>query len=194
MPYGAPLPRRRDAQRNRAAIVRAAVEVMSGAEAGVEMPAVARRAGVSLATAYRHFPDRQALVAAVVAHEVARLDEFLAANPDRPEMFRALLGQVLRTQVAMRSLGLLMRRVDPATRERYAHRVVTALTEPLRRAQDSGHVRKDFAPDDLRLLFRMVDGVLNSADDTADTHAAACRSIDLMLDAMAAVEPVDANI
>jgi AcrR family transcriptional regulator len=186
MPYGAPLRRRRDAQRNRAAIVRAAIEVMSGPEPAVEMPEVARRAGVGLATVYRHFPDRQALVSEVVAHEIARLDAFVAANRDSPETFRRLLGEVLRTQAAMRSLGLLMRRVDAATRERYAHKVVAALTGPLRRAQECGYVRKDFAPDDLRLLFKMVDGVLGSTDDARAAHEAARRSIDLMLDGLTA--------
>jgi AcrR family transcriptional regulator len=185
MPYGAPVPRRRDAQRNRAAIVRAAIEVMSGPAPAVEMPEVARRAGVGLATVYRHFPDRQELVAAVVGQELARLDAFVAAHPNRPELFRHLLGEVLRAQVAMRSLGLLLRRTETAARERYAHRMIAALTEPLRRAQDSGHVRKDIAPDDLRLLFRMVEGVLGSTDDARAARVAAHRSIDLMLDGLA---------
>jgi AcrR family transcriptional regulator len=200
MPYGAPLPRRKDAQRNRAAIVSAAIEVMSGPAPAVEMTAVARRAAVSLATVYRHFPDRHALAAAVVAHEIARLDAFVAANHDNPETFRHLLGEVLRTQAAMRSLGLLMRRVDPATRERYAHRVIAALAGPFRRAQDRGYIRKDFAPDDMRLLFRMVEGVLGSIEDARAAHAAAHRSIELILDglsgtvAAAVVDPTGGDL
>jgi AcrR family transcriptional regulator len=142
---------------------------------------------VSLATVYRHFPDRHALAAAVVAHEIARLDAFVAANHDNPETFRHLLGEVLRTQAAMRSLGLLMRRVDAATRERYARRVIAALTGPFRRAQDRGYIRTDFAPDDLRLMFRMVEGVLGSTDDARAAHAAARRSIDLILDGLSVI-------
>src|SRR5207237_3129565 len=57
---------RRDAQRNRELLVDAATELF--AEAGVDAPAreVARRAGLGVATLYRHFPAREDLVDAVL--------------------------------------------------------------------------------------------------------------------------------
>ncbi|SCK23283.1 transcriptional regulator, TetR family [Streptomyces sp. WMMB 714] len=56
---------RRDAQRNREAVLAAAREVY--AEQGVEAPldVIARRAGVGNATLYRRFPDRASLIEAV---------------------------------------------------------------------------------------------------------------------------------
>lgn len=56
---------RRDAQRNREAVLAAAREIY--AEQGVEAPldVIARRAGVGNATLYRRFPDRASLIEAV---------------------------------------------------------------------------------------------------------------------------------
>jgi AcrR family transcriptional regulator len=180
--YGAPTARRRDAQRNRAAIVRAASEVMTSGDAAVAMPEIARRAGVGQATLYRHFPDRSALAAAVIAHHLQRLETFVGSEVCRPEMFRELLREVLHTQVAMRPLVLLARRLDPGARDRYQKRLLAAFCEPLRRAQSQGYVRSDVAPEDLLLLFTMVQGVAESTAEIADAQAAADRSIDLMLD------------
>lgn len=188
MLYGAQTPRRRDAQRNRSAIVAAATEMMLGRHTTVLMPEIARRAGVGQATLYRHFPDRQALAAAVVAHELTRLEAFVAANADRPAAFRDLLAELLRTQIAMRPLVLHVRRLDQQTRDRYQQRMIATLAAPLQRAQQAGFVRADLAPADLALLCTMIEGVVEATD--ADT---AIRSIDLMLEGVCVEPPVPAQ-
>ncbi|MGY5764798.1 TetR/AcrR family transcriptional regulator [Brachybacterium sp. DNPG3] len=66
-------PLRADAQRNRDAIVRAAREIFSEEQDEVPFEDVARRAGVGAGTLYRHFPNRDALLAAVFEGEVAAL-------------------------------------------------------------------------------------------------------------------------
>lgn len=181
MPYSAQSPRRRDAQRNRAAIVRAAIDVMAGPHSIIEMPEIARRAGVGQATLYRHFPDRYALAAGVVAHQI----EVLAARSRaHPNAFREIVGEMLHTQVAMRSLVLLLRRADVSIRSRYQQQMVAALSEPFRRAQETGGIRRTAVPEDLALLVSMVEGVLDSIADARTAQLAARRSIDLMLDGM----------
>jgi hypothetical protein len=82
----------------------------------------------------------------------------------------------------MRPLVLLARRLDARTRTRHLRRVITLLTEPLRDAQDHGHVRADLVPDDLILLLSMVEGVVGDAEDEREAMVAAGRSIDLALD------------
>ncbi|MFI7541998.1 TetR/AcrR family transcriptional regulator [Actinoplanes sp. NPDC049599] len=181
MLYGAPTARRQDAQRNRAAIVLAASEVMAGGGSAVPMPEIARRAGVGQATLYRHFPDRSALAAAVITHHLQRLEAFVATEACRPAVFQLLLREVLHSLVAMRPLVLLARRFDPGARERYQKRLVAAFCEPLRRAQREGYVHGDVAPEDLLVLLAMVQGVAEATGDLADTEAAAARSIDLVL-------------
>jgi AcrR family transcriptional regulator len=180
--YGTPSARRRDAQRNRAAILEAASEVLTAGETVALMPEIARRAGVGQATLYRHFADRQALIAAVITFQLERLEEQVAAHDGRPEEFRALLREVLHTQIAMRGLISLVRRLDQATQDRYRRRAVTAVAVPMRHARDRGYVRADLVPEDLALLFAMVQGVAEGTDDVAAARAAADRAVDLMLD------------
>lgn len=182
MRYGAPTARRQDAQRNRAAIVRAATEAMTGPGSVIAMPEIARRAGVAQATLYRHFPDRLALAAAVIAHQLHRLETCAAADADQPMTFHHLLREMLHSQIAMRPLVLLARRLEAGVRDRYERRLVAAFAEPLRRAQSTGQVRLDFVPKDLMLLVTMVQAVAEATDDVAVAQAAADRSIDLVLD------------
>ncbi|QMV18315.1 TetR family transcriptional regulator [Granulicella sp. 5B5] len=65
-----PRPKRADAQRKMAALLKAAMEVF--ATSGVDAPVreIAERAGVGLGTVYRHFPQRSDLIAAVFRNNV----------------------------------------------------------------------------------------------------------------------------
>jgi AcrR family transcriptional regulator len=175
--YGAQTPRRRDAQRNRSAIVEAASQAMTTPRPAVGMSEIARRAGVGQATLYRHFPDRDALTAAVIGYQIERLELLIENAGDDPACFRRVLGELLRTQITMRPLVFLVRRMDPRSRRRFEQRVLAVLAGPLRRAQEGGCVRGDLVPSDLALLFGMIEGV-------ADDPAAARRSIELALDGL----------
>ncbi|MEU7906472.1 TetR/AcrR family transcriptional regulator [Actinoplanes sp. NPDC049118] len=180
--YGAQTSRRRDAQRNRAAIIAAASEVLNGPEPVSLMPEVARRAGVGQATLYRHFPDRHALTVAVIGHYLQVLESAAAASVERPALFRQLLREVLHTLIKMRPLVLLAQRLDADARRRYIRRAIAALSPPLRSAQESGYVRHDLVPDDLILLFTMVRGAAEATGDVVSGLVAGDRSIDLVLD------------
>jgi AcrR family transcriptional regulator len=82
---------RADAQRNRRRLLDAACRefVEVGTEAPLEV--IARRAGVGIATLYRHFPDRGALVRAVAVDVMSRtLVEARAALADERGGFAAL--------------------------------------------------------------------------------------------------------
>jgi AcrR family transcriptional regulator len=182
--YGVQTPRRRDAQRNRLAILQAASDLMTGPRETVGMPEIARRAGIGQATLYRHFPDRYALTSGVIAFQVERLEACVTANLQQPAAFRPMLDAVLRSQVAMRPLVRLARRLEPAVQGRYLRQIVGLLAEPLKKAQEQGYVRRDLVPADLILLFSMVEGVAEGMIDGATTEAAASRSIELALDGL----------
>ena len=82
---------RADAQRSRRLLLDAACVLFVDAGIEVALEAVARRAGVGIATLYRHFPDRLALVEAVAIDVMARTgDEARAALADEPDGFAAL--------------------------------------------------------------------------------------------------------
>ncbi|MCZ1006185.1 TetR/AcrR family transcriptional regulator [Streptomyces lydicus] len=88
-PAGEPPARskRADAQRNRQSVLSAAAEVF--VTGGVDAPIrqIAARAGVGMATIYRHFPTRADLVTAVYRHQIeacAEAGPTLLADADSP--------------------------------------------------------------------------------------------------------------
>lgn len=64
---------RSDAARNRDALLEAATRTFAASDTEPSMRAIARAAGVGIATLYRHFPTREALVDAVYRDQVHRL-------------------------------------------------------------------------------------------------------------------------
>jgi AcrR family transcriptional regulator len=78
-------PLRADARRNRERVLAAARETFAENGPDASLNEIARRAGVGPGTLYRHFPTRQALLAAVLADRVERLcaraDHLIATEP-----------------------------------------------------------------------------------------------------------------
>lgn len=78
-------PLRRDAERNRQRILRAASEVFTERGLEVSLDEVARHAGVGVGTVYRRFRTKEDLVEALFVdriEEVAALAEKAAQDPD----------------------------------------------------------------------------------------------------------------
>jgi AcrR family transcriptional regulator len=82
---------RADAQRNRRLLLDAACRVFVEVGTGAALEVIARRAGVGIATLYRHFPDRVALVRAVAVDVMSRtLAEARTALAEEGDGFAAL--------------------------------------------------------------------------------------------------------
>ncbi|ASO20424.1 AcrR family transcriptional regulator [Actinoalloteichus hoggarensis] len=73
-----PRRRRSDAARNRAALLTAAREAFAARGLAVDVREVARRAGVGIATLYRHFPTKDDLVAATLEKDLTEWSEAAA--------------------------------------------------------------------------------------------------------------------
>src|SRR5580693_5308676 len=77
-------PLRSNARQNRDRILAVAHEALI-ASSDASLNSIAKRAGVGIATVYRHFPTREALVLEVYRHEVTQLAEaapaLLASHP-----------------------------------------------------------------------------------------------------------------
>jgi AcrR family transcriptional regulator len=107
---------RADARRNRQQIIAAAREVF--VERGVDAPLdeIARRAGVGIATLYRRFPDRHALIQEVALDNLAllleELDRAAAHEPDAWNALVRFLHTVVRTRI-----GTLIPLVVPHLRD-----------------------------------------------------------------------------
>ena len=83
---------RADALRNRQQLMTAAAELFD--ERGVDVPLeeIARRAGVSIGTLYNHFPNRGALLDAVLPDWVAEVDRLAKAALADPDPWRGFAG------------------------------------------------------------------------------------------------------
>jgi AcrR family transcriptional regulator len=135
-------PRRKDAQRNREAILAAARELFADS-ADVPMYEVARRAGVGQATLYRNFPDRRDLAAALLFEEMEHTEQLAADHTGDPDAFFVLLRSVVETIARFHALGQLAREdtcLGSALQMR-RRRLRELLKEPLRAAKAAGTVR-----------------------------------------------------
>ncbi|MFC6063982.1 TetR/AcrR family transcriptional regulator [Streptomyces ochraceiscleroticus] len=110
----------------RAACLRAARELLEeDGSAALSMRAVARRAGVSPAAPYRHFPEREALVSAVAAEGYRELTEHLAAvhpAPAAPDEIAAVAVAYVRFALDHPALfrAMFAEPCDPDNEERVA--------------------------------------------------------------------------
>jgi AcrR family transcriptional regulator len=148
---------RRDARRNRDALVEAARQVFCdhGLEAPLEQ--IARQAGVGIGTLYRHFPNRAALLDAVGSdHLQSHIDvaEQALAADDPWDGFAFYLEQSCRLQAADRGLNDVMgMRFPRATATEAAKtRLYELVGRVVDRAQQSGQLRPDVTLEDLAFL------------------------------------------
>jgi AcrR family transcriptional regulator len=152
----APAPRvRADAQRSLDALLEAAKAVF--ATSGVDAPVreIAARAGVGLATVYRHFPQRSDLVAAVFRREVdacADAAAKLAGELDPVEALTKWLRRYTHFIATKRGLAAALHSGDAAFGALPAYfreHLEPALRALLNAAADAGQIRRDVDAYDL---------------------------------------------
>lgn len=176
---------RTDASQNRARILDAARELYAAKGPGVTMRAIARRAGLGVATLYRHFPTRGALVVAAFEHELAdcdRLSGTALADPDPWRALRGVVDHVVRAQADNRAFTWTFPAEfwNAVEMGEARARAMGNINELVRRAQASGDLRADFAPSDLALLVQASDSL------TATSPAAARRLVAYLLQSFSA--------
>jgi len=153
---------RADSLRNRELLLSAAKTAFAETGADAPLEDIARRAGVGIGTLYRHFPTREALVAAVYERELAQLaqaaDDFLA-NRSAGEALGAWLDLLIDYMATKRVVAPALR-ADPGEGSRlYASSGATILPA-LQRLTDAalaaGDIRADIGFED---ILRMMSGL-----------------------------------
>jgi AcrR family transcriptional regulator len=179
-------PRRKDAQRNRDAILVAARELFAES-ADVPMYEVARRAGVGQATLYRNFPDRRDLAAALLDEKLARTEQLAREHADDPDAFFVLLRHAAESSAYTQALSELVREdvCLGSKLEECRHRLEELMKGPLCTAKAAGSLRRDLTIDDVFIVLSMVRGAVAKAEGPAARAAAASRSLALVLDGVA---------
>jgi AcrR family transcriptional regulator len=168
---------RSDARDNRERIL--AVARVAFAAEGIEVPIreIARRADVGVATVYRHFPTKEALLTAAMADQMASctavVEEGLAAD-DPWNGFRLVIERLMEMHALDRGFArAFTSRLPPAggvTGER--DRNVRLLLELVRRAKDAGPLRRDFVLEDISLALMANEGI---RAETSEMRVAASR-------------------
>jgi AcrR family transcriptional regulator len=149
---------RRDAERNRRQIVTAASEVFAAHGLDVPLEEVARRAGVGIATLYRRFPTRQALIEEIFStrleQAVQAADEALAME-DAWEGFSTYIMRLCALQAEDCGVRDVLRMTFPTAKslEETRARGYALLTQLIDRAKKQGSLREDFSAEDLPYLL-----------------------------------------
>lgn len=157
-------PLRADAQRNRERVLAAAREVF--VELGVAAPldAIAQRAGVGIATLYRRFVDRDALVREIALEAFGAVTAAAGDAASKRSAGTTILQQFFRQILELR-LGVLMAtlfsvieaqvRSDTDVAKAAAH-LGRALDALVAAAQEAGELRDDVTADDLVALLALL--------------------------------------
>ncbi|MGX7828909.1 TetR/AcrR family transcriptional regulator [Actinokineospora sp. 24-640] len=158
-----PMPRRSDARRNRAAIIRAAAEVVGRGRPLPSAREIARLTGLGLATVYRHFPDRRGLLLAITEEHMAVLRR-AAGRSDPPEL-ADLLGAVMAYQARMRGVADELRRCPAADQHHHVRMLLDTLREPFARSHAAGHLNANVVLDDIPVVLAMFQTAVDHLQD-----------------------------
>ncbi|MEV4347863.1 helix-turn-helix domain-containing protein [Actinoplanes sp. NPDC049596] len=140
---------RADARANRSQIVEAARDTFAAHGLDAPMRSVAQRAGIGVATLYRHFPTRTDLVRTVLADRVEACTRRVQAALADPDPWRALAATVLDfadSQIRYRALNEAL--LNSFAPERRAH--AAALDTLVARATAAGTLRPGVDSGDVR--------------------------------------------
>ena len=177
-------PLRADARHNRHRILEAARDLFSTRGLDVPIAAIARRAGVGVATLYRRFPTRESLVTEVFADQLGTCVSVIDDALDEPDPWQGFCG-VIQKVCAMHvvdrgfTAAFLTAFPDAVDFERERVRAERGFATLAQRAKEAGKLRPDFDRSDLSLVFQANSGI--TAPSTEDALAASRRLVALLL-------------
>ncbi|MGW7549331.1 TetR/AcrR family transcriptional regulator [Streptomyces sp. NPDC054770] len=180
---------RRDAQRNRDAIVAAARKAFAAQGLDASLEGVAREAGVAIGTLYRHFPRRLDLVEELFTAKFTELltaAEEAAAMDDAWEGFCHYLEKLCELQACDRAFNDLVSARLPvhALGRGMFERAGERAAQIFRKAQEQGVLRDDVTPEDLAFVIWSQAGIIQATRAVAPN--AWRRHLHLLLDAFRA--------
>ncbi|MEV6806633.1 TetR/AcrR family transcriptional regulator [Streptomyces sp. NPDC017248] len=164
-------PLRADARRNREAVLDAAGELFARRGDAVQMDEIAERAGLGVGTLYRHFADKQALLAAIIGRRfeaVTALARAADESEDPWTAFETLLYGYLASAAADAGFRFaVLGPGEPSWNHIAAEKTdFAAIIERIvRRAVDAGCLRADFGAGDFVLIARGAMANMTGTDD-----------------------------
>ena len=182
---------RADAARNREQLLAAATRVIATAGPEPSMRAIAREAGVGIATLYRHFPTRESLVDAVYQDQVVRLTagarDLLGQLPPAAAMRRwmDLFGDWIATKNGMLDTLLTMIESGEVAHAQTRTELLAAITTILHAGRVAGDLRSDVTAED---IAASLIGIFTVAP-RPEHEAKASRLLNLLMDGLRPARP-----
>ena len=173
--------KRQDAQANRERVLDAALDVFS--EQGIEgsTETIATRAGVGVATVFRHFPSKRELLEAALERMITQLAESLeqlAEREDAEEAFFEALERVVERAGTKKALAEGLSGLGEPIRSRvWSSQLRSSLTRLLERAQQAGAVRDDIGIDELSAVLVAAARTIEHTRGDPELHARVLRVI-----------------
>jgi AcrR family transcriptional regulator len=165
---------RADAERNRGRVLAAARALFAERGDEVQMPEIARAAGVGVGTVYRHFPTRQALVEAAADQRFAEIAEFARAECLRSpvhglEKYLRHVGEVLTGDPGL-SAAIQAVRGAPETEPTGLSRagLEEVVAELIEHGKQAGALRADFTTADVYMIVCGLSAVIRTG--SGDWH------------------------
>ncbi|WP_040773381.1 TetR/AcrR family transcriptional regulator [Nocardia pneumoniae] len=167
-----PSPRksRADATLNRARIIAAARTLFAERGAAVQLPEIARAAGVGIGTVYRHFPAHAELIEAAAEQRFAEIEDFArteclrGAEPGQGlARYLSHVGEVLTADRGL-SAAIAAARESTGSEPRGAARarLEAVIGELIERDREAGTLRGDCTPGDVYLIVGALSATISS--------------------------------
>jgi AcrR family transcriptional regulator len=155
---------RSDARDNRARVLAAARAAFAADGLDVPIREIARRAQVGVATLYRHFPTKDALLAEAFSEQMALCSSVVAeglAEPDPWIGFCLVIDKLMEMHALDRGLAHAFNSSLPGAEELAADRdrSLRLLFELVGRAKAAGVLRADFVLEDISLALMANEGI-----------------------------------
>ena len=163
-------PLRADAERNRQRLLAAAKDLFATRGLDITLDEIARHAGVGTGTAYRRFPNKDALIDALMVDrigEIAALAEECLEDPDPWRGLTEFFERALALMAADRGLKEVVFSSGRG-RERSHHarsRIGPVVGKLVRRALEAGSVRSDLSTSDVPLINFMLNTLIDFGRD-----------------------------
>lgn len=170
-----------DASNNRELLLDAAQELFLTQSTAAPLDLIATRAGVGRATLFRNFPDRQALLLALLDRALDGLETEARELRDDPDTLLKLLRYCAERIFSNGPLIEYWQAMDPQNPALQAAvaRYIKVFSRPLRQAVASGRCRPDLRPPDILLLSSLLSS--RAIKRAKNRKALAARSWTLML-------------
>lgn len=163
-------PVRKDVARNRALLIESAKAVFAEQGLDATLDDIAKHAGVGTGTAYRHFPNKQAIAAEVLAQASGSMTEDAerALEIDDPWLaittfFETIIGRAAVNRGLHESLAIPREPHEVLVRQQ----LIDAVTTLFARAKAAGVIRADADPTDAGAVLAMLVPVFDMGSVTS---------------------------